>query len=353
METIQSHTRLAVVGAGVIGSRHARLCADHSDCRLVAIVDSNPEAERLAREFGADFFPSVDALFERTQVDGVIVAVPTQLHEEIGLKVVARGVHMLIEKPIATDVGAARRLTAAAARTGARILVGHHRRHNPIVTATKHIVQDGELGRLLAVNVIWAVQKPSAYFDVPWRRQTGAGPVLTNLIHEVDLLRFICGEITSVTAATRNTGRGLQNEDTAGALLTFANGAIGTIAASDAAPSPWSWDANTGENPALPMSRENSFRFLGSEASLEFPDLHVWRYRGQPAPGWDRPITREGRIVEMTDAHRRQLTHFCAVVRGDITPLTNGEDGTRTLAATAAILESGASGRTVQLENSN
>lgn len=349
MRPALSQVGLAVVGAGVIGRRHARLCANHPDCRLAAVVDSDPAVEAFAKELGAPFFVSVDAMLGRAQVDGVIVAVPTQLHEEIGAKIVGRGIHLLMEKPIAADVASARRLIAVA-RGGARILVGQHRRHNPIASVTRRIVQDGELGRLLAVNVIWTVKKPDAYYDVPWRRLPGAGPVLTNLIHEIDLLRFICGEITAVTAAAHTFGRGLQNEDTVGVLLTFANGAIGTITASDATPSPWGWDANTGESPALPMARENSFRFFGSEASLEFPDLHLWRYREQAAPGWDRPITREGRIVEMADAHRNQLTHFCAVVRGDATPLISAEDGVRTLAATSAILEAGASGRTVHLE---
>ena len=149
-----------------------------------------------------------------------------------------------------------------------------------------------ELGQLLAVNVLWAVLKPLSYFEPQWRRVAGAGPILTNLVHDVDLLRFMCGEIVNVTAAARRSARRHEVEDTVAVLLHFESGALGTITACDASPSPWSWDANSGENPNFPVSRENSYRFLGSDGSLEFPDLHLWQYRVDGEAGWT------GRSVE-------------------------------------------------------
>src|SRR6185369_14931906 len=199
-----------------------------------------------------------------------------------------------------------------------------------------------------AVNVLWAVLKPSSYFDPEWRRLAGAGPVLTNLGHDVDLLQYICGPIVTLTAATTRSARMHEVEDTVAVLLRFECGALGTITATDASPSPWSWDANSGENPAIPASRENSYRFLGTEGSLEFPDLHLWRYRVSGEPGWTRPISREGRVVPPEDAYRRQLRHFCQVINGHEEPLVSAEDARRTLQVTAAILRSAATGQTVE-----
>lgn len=192
-----------------------------------------------------------------------------------------------------------------------------------------------------------AVHKPDSYFEPEWRRRAGAGPVLTNLVHDVDLLRYICGEVTSVMAEAAALARPHSVEDTVALLLRFESGALGTIVGCDASPSPWSWDANSGENPSFPVSRENSYRFLGTEGSLEFPDLHLWRYRVDGEPGWTRPISRESRVAQTADAYRRQLQHFCRVIRGKEEPIVSGEDGLRSLQLATAILRAAATGQPV------
>jgi predicted dehydrogenase len=285
-------------------------------------------------------------MLDAQAVDGIIVAVPTPLHCKVALTAIRRGVAVLIEKPITQHPAEAAELIATANSTGAKILVGHHRRHNPLVREARDIVRS-ELGQLLAVNVLWAVLKPPSYFEPQWRRVAGAGPVLTNLIHDIDLLRFMCGEIVKVTAATGRSARGYEVEDTIAVMVRFECGALGTITGCDASPSPWSWDANTGENPKIPVSRENSYRFLGSGGSLEFPDLHLWRYRIEGEVGWTRPISREGRVVMPEDAYRLQLRHFCRVVGRREEPLVGAEDALRSLQVAAAILESAATGQTI------
>jgi len=186
---------------------------------------------------GVCHYSSLDKILDPKAVDGITIAVPTQLHRDIEVTAIARGVSVLIEKPITAQPGEAAELIAAARSTGAKVLVGHHRRHNPIARQARDIVTH-ELGRLLAVNVIWAVLKPESYFASEWWRCEGAGPVLTNLVHDVDLLRFICGEITRVMAITEASARGHSVEDTVGVLLHFESGAVGTLIGCDASPSP-------------------------------------------------------------------------------------------------------------------
>lgn len=338
--------RIGVVGAGAIGRRHVQYCIDEHATALAGIADPASDAVSLAREFGVPYFRSLENMLDAQRVDGIIVAVPTQLHCKVALTAIQRGIAVLIEKPITEHPVEAAELITTANSTGAKILVGHHRRHNPIVQQARAVVKS-ELGQLLAVNVLWAVLKPHSYFEPQWRRVAGGGPVMTNLIHDVDLLRFMCGEIANVTAATRRSARGHEVEDTAAVLLQFESGALGTITACDASPSPWSWDANSGENPDFPVSRENSYRFLGSAGSLEFPDLHLWKYRVDGEAGWARPITREGRVVIPEDAYRRQLRHFCRVIDDQEEPLVSAEDARRSVQVTAAILRSAATGQTV------
>jgi predicted dehydrogenase len=140
------------------------------------------------------------------------------------------------------------------------LLVGHHRRYNSMIQKAKTIIDSGRLGRIVAVHGAFWAMKPDDYFDVAWRREKGAGPILINLIHDVDLFRFLCGEIIAVQAMESNAVRGNPVEDTAAILLRFANGAIGSLTVSDSIVAPWSWELTTGENPAYP--RQDQFCYL-------------------------------------------------------------------------------------------
>ena len=339
--------RIAVIGAGSIGQVHARLAAAEPDCRLVAIADPAPGAAALATELGATWYPDHHDLLAREWIDGAVVAVPTGLHAEVGIDCAAAGVHLLVEKPIAGRLDDGLRLVDAAASAGVRILVGHHRRYDPAVETARAIVRSGELGRLVLVTAVWAARKPDDYWAASWRSAAGGGPVLINLIHDIDGLRHICGEIAQVQAFTSRAIREFEVEDSAAILLRFANGAIGTITASDVAVSPWTWEAGTNDNPAVAWSGQNSYRFMGTDGSLEFPNLVTWRHDGATPGDWGVPLVARPVGLGPRDARANQLRHFCAVIRGHEPPRVDGRDALGTLAATLAVHEAAASGRPV------
>jgi predicted dehydrogenase len=199
------------------------------------------------------------------------------------------------------------------------------------------LVQGGALGKLVAVNTVWGVKKPDSYFDTAWRKEPGGGPILINLIHEIDLLRFIVGEIAEVMAFGGRQVRGFEVEDSASVALRFAGGALGTVLISDATPSPWSWERATGENPVFPESEENPSRFLGTEAAMAFPRLTIWRHDGPT--DWQSPLEAEVLALPKVDVYAEQIAHFLDVIRGEATPIITGEDATRSLAATLAVAE--------------
>ena len=97
----------------------------------------------------------------------------------------------------------ARSLSRPARSANVPILVGHHRRHNPIMRKAAEIIAGGGIGRVVAANGLWLSHKPKDYFDVAWRREAGGGPVLINAIHDIDCLRMLCGDVESVSAAAR------------------------------------------------------------------------------------------------------------------------------------------------------
>jgi predicted dehydrogenase len=339
--------RIAVLGAGLIGQKHIELVAASRECALAAICDADPARSDIAARYGVPFYQDLDRLLAAHALDGAIVATPTALHASHGIACAERGVHLLIEKPIAAALGEARQLLETAERFGSRVLVGHHRRHNALIQQARAIVQSGEIGNLVAVSVLWALLKPDDYFDVSWRKEPGGGPVLINLIHELDNLRFLCGEIQSVYADTAQSIRGLEVEDTASISLRFENGALGTLLASDAAPAPWSYEMSTGENPVYPRYPQDCYHLLGTRGSLAFPSMTLWRYPSPENAGWHQPLEQIRIDTCASDPLVEQLRHFCRVIRGTETPIVSGVEGYKTLAATLAVLESARRGSPV------
>lgn len=340
--------RIAVIGAGMFGRRHVDTLSNEPLCTPVAIADPTPEAAAFAAERGLRCFADHEAMLDAVRPDGVIIAAPNALHAPIGLACAARKVPMLVEKPIAESVAAAQALVDAAALTGTPILVGHHRRYNPIIERAREIIQGGGIGRLTAVTGLWLVKKPDDYFNVAWRREPGGGPILINLIHDIDLLRFIAGEIVGVAAFTANAARGFPVEDSAAIALRFASGAVGTMTISDAVAAPWNWELTSREYAMYAPADENCLLLAGTEGALTVPKLELWRYAG--AKGWTSPLAREGVGAPPADPQARQIRHFCKVIRGEERPRIDGADATRTLAATLAVKQAAASGMPVRLD---
>lgn len=338
--------RIALIGAGVIGQTHAATLARNQETRLVGIADPSPAARAVAEAHGVPWHDDAAQMLDAVRPDAAIVATPNQDHLAGGLACIRRGVHVLIEKPIADTLAASVELAEAAERAGVHLLVGHHRRHNPIITAARQAIAEGRLGRVTAISVAAILLKPDAYFDVAWRRQSGGGPILINLIHEIDLLRFLCGEIDTVQAMRTSNARNLPVEDTAAVLLGFCSGALAAITLSDAVPSPWSWDLASGENAAWPRNDVATHLIAGTDASLSLPGLELWRYSG--ARGWAEKLVRETLPHQQASPYERQIRHLCAVLRGAEAPLCGGRDAARTLAATLAVHEAAATGKRVQ-----
>lgn len=347
--TAKSRTDIAVVGAGLIGRQHVdRVIADPS-VRLSHIVDPTDAARSLAQQHGVPWAPDIATMLASGRPDGVIVATPNQLHVEHGLACVAAGLPALIEKPIADDADAARRLVEAAEAACVPLLIGHHRRHNPLIKAARARIEAGEIGRVIAVHATCWLFKPDGYFDTAWRRQPGAGPVFINLIHDIDLLRHLCGEIRAVQAVDSSTVRGNPVEETAAILLQFTSGALGTVTVSDTIVSPWSWELTSRENDLYRPSGEECYMIGGTHGSLTVPSAALWRNPGERS--WHNTVERSIQPVERSDPLTLQIAHFRDVIAGDADPLVSGREGLNTLEVIAAIKRATRSGATETVRN--
>ncbi len=346
-----SLTRIAVAGAGYIGQAHMTAARASMGCTLSAVVDPSPAARAVADAAGVPLYASIEELLARDRPDGLVLATPNALHVPQSLLCVDAGLPILLEKPIATTVAEGRRLVDAVARTGARVLIGHHRAHSPIMAKARQVVESGQLGRLVAVMGSATFLKPDHYFeDGPWRREPGGGPILLNMIHEVHNLRMLCGEIVSVQAFASSATRGFAVEDTVAINLRFASGVLGSFLLSDTAACARSWEQTSQENPAYPSyADEDCYVVAGTNGSLSVPTMRLKTYPRPEARSWWKPFEVGTVGLVREDPIARQMDHFGAVVRGEAEPLVSAHDGLRNLTITEAIVEAARSGHAVEI----
>jgi len=319
---------LVVMGAGLIGKRHIDMISGHPNCHLVAVIEPQPA---LHTNKDIAYIASIDDIDDTvaSTIDGVVIATPTGLHYEHALAAADRGWHILIEKPVCASPQQAEALAGYLEGKNLVCLVGHHRRYHDSIRALKQAVHDGTIGQPLGSSLIWSVRKPDDYFAGNWRQSDGS-PVMINLIHDVDLMRFVLGDIDEITgfgvATTRSQGR----IETGVLALRFASGVCGSVIFSDAAPSPWGFEAGTAENPNIAASHQDMWWIIGSKASISFPSLTLW----SGSDSWGQAQTVSTLPYQQTVPLHAQLDHFIAAMSGMATPMITVADAARSLEIT-------------------
>lgn len=226
--------RIGFVGAGGVATRHARMLSALDDVQLVSVTDPAPgRAGAFAETFGARVAPGLPQLLS-TGIDAVYVCVPPSAHGPVEEAVVAAGLAMFVEKPLAVDEATADRVAAAVRRAGTITAVGHHWRYGDTIQRAQRLLE-GRPVRLLAGS--WLDKTP----PVDWwtRRQQSGGQVIEQAVHLLDLARLFAGEVTDVCAAAggRLTAPGADIDAATAAVLRFAAGAVGTLTATCVLPS--------------------------------------------------------------------------------------------------------------------
>ena len=178
-ESAEKLLRVGVIGVGVMGSNHARVFADMPGVALVGVVDpENKQRDFVTKTLGCAGYDGVEALLDGG-VDAVTVAAPTHLHHEMALACIARGVHVLVEKPIASSVEEGRAIIAAAKRAGVTLMIGHVERFNPAVEAIKNAIQGEDI---LSIAITRVGPFPP--------RMSNVGVVIDLAVHDIDLIRW-------------------------------------------------------------------------------------------------------------------------------------------------------------------
>jgi DUF1009 family protein/predicted dehydrogenase len=300
--------QVAVIGVGHLGRHHARILSTLDGVRLVAVVDTKPgRAEEIASQTGTSALTDHRELLDR-DLDGVVVAVPTEIHTEVALPFLERGTAALVEKPMAHSLAAADVLIAAAATSGATLAVGQTERYNPAVATMMPLVTSP---RFIEVHRLGAFSERSLDIDV----------VFDVMIHDLDIILALVG---SEVAAIEAVGVPVLTSkfDIANARLRFASGCIANVTAS-----------------RISRDRVRKIRFFQPDAYLSID------YAAQEVEGWrlvrrdgERPAIQGGSIpVKQEEPLRLELIDFVHSVRERRAPIVDGTAGRRALALATEI----------------
>lgn len=216
-------TRALVVGAGAMGRNHARVLSELPTVELVGVVDTDlPVAEQVANQYHTQPYTSLNQFLEQQKPPDIAhVVVPTAYHTQVALPLIERGVHLLVEKPIATSVTEAEQIIQAAQKAKVCLTIGHIERFNPAILELKKRLNRGELGRIFQVDARRQGPFPARIKD--------AGVVIDLAVHDLDIIRYITGaEIDQVFAQTQRQIHS-QHEDLLTGIVRLGNGAIGTL----------------------------------------------------------------------------------------------------------------------------
>jgi predicted dehydrogenase len=354
---------VALVGGGTIAPFHVQNLQNSPVLDLVAIIDPFPPGKNLAQKLGITYFKSVLALLEALpgrQPDAYIVCVPSSLHMSVTQEILqhASPKAILVEKPFSTDSQSGSKLVELARQKNCTILVGHHRRFHPAMSAGKQIIESGRIGNITAVSGLWTTKKNESYYtEAPWRcsRSAGGGPIWTNFVHDIDILHYLMGSkivrVWAIPTPNRREHAAVAKDDLveegATIMLQFANGAVGTFIVSDNVASPHGWESATGDNPMFAKASVpvDAYRIFGTKGSLSEPDGILWTYRLEDAQtrglevGWHIPMHREQIQIDDGIPFELQAHHFARVIQGIEEPRCSGDDGLAAVKVCEAILE--------------
>jgi len=213
--------KVGVIGVGAMGQHHARVYHEMDGVELIGVSDvDRMRAEEIAAMHGARAFTDYRELLS-CDLDAVSVAVPTTLHKTVAMDVISEGVHLLVEKPIASTVEDADEMLSAAKDAGVRLMVGHIERYNPAVARLKEIIDSGMLGRIVSMSARRVGPHNPRIRDV--------GIIMDLGVHDIDTISYLYNTKAESVYAIAGNGLLDSHENHAGILMQFGRGRAGMI----------------------------------------------------------------------------------------------------------------------------
>jgi len=338
-----SKLKVAVIGCGSIAKhRHIPEYAENNQVELVAFVDPVIErAEEFAAQYGAKAFKDYKEMLAEIKPDAVSVCTPNYLHAEMTIVAAEAGVHVLVEKPMATTDEEAEKMIAAAKANNIKLMVGHNQRFMPPHLKAKEILKSGVLGKVLTFRTsfghpgpdAWSVDGANSWF---FRKEEAIMGAMGDLgVHKSDLIRYLLEDEVAEIGAFVGTlhKEGTEADDNASCIVRMKSGAIGTLVAS--------WTYYKGEDNSTVLWCENGVMKLCTDdvdqVIVELRDGTVNKYQ----PG---AISTNEKQVSSGVVDR-----FIESIVSNTEPEVDGEEGRKSLNVILSAFKSQATGQIIKV----
>ena len=342
---MSSPFRLVLVGCGRISERHFDAIADRPELQLVAVADESVDRARIASErLDIPAFTSYAAMLAETEADVAVICTPSGLHPRHGIMAAERGLHVVVEKPMATRLEEADALVRACDQSGVHLFVVKQNRLNPGIQLLKRALDRGRFGRVFLANTTVRWNRPQAYYDAaPWRGtwEFDGGAFMNQASHYVDMIQWLIGPVESVSAKTATLARRIESEDTGVALLRFRNGALGVIEVTML---------------TYPRNLEGSITVIGEKGTVKVGGTALNRIEHWEFAEYDDD-DREADALRVASnplsvygsGHRPYYDNVVRVLLGEASAGTDGREGRKSLELLLGIYEAARTGREVAL----
>jgi UDP-N-acetyl-2-amino-2-deoxyglucuronate dehydrogenase len=336
---------IGILGGGNISQTHARAARGIDGAEITAVCGSDMEkVRRLADSFGGSAHEDFESFLNHKPMEVVLIGSPSGLHAGQGIRAARRGLHMLIEKPVAIATGQADELIAECEKAGVKLGVFFQDRVAPDILKLKELIDAGRLGKLFLASAHVKWYRPEGYYkDSRWRGTwalDGGGALMNQGIHTVDLLLWLMGDVTSVWSKAITALHDIEVEDTAVAALEFSSGAIGTLeAATSAYPGQPRRLEVTGSEGTIILEGD---RIASANLRTPLPDLV-----GEKAKADDERSASP--TISDARGHRKMIEDLLLAIESDGTPLCDGHQARRSVELVQAIYQSSRTGQPVKL----
>ncbi len=332
-----------IIGTGVAAHFHAKSILSIDNAHLVGIYGNNKEeAEAFASAYHTKVFPSAEALLNDDTIEAVNICTPSGLHAAYAIQGLQAGKNVIVEKPLALNAADCFAIVEAEKKSGKYCAVISQNRVTESTAFVKKAVDSGKLGKIVSTDVHMKYYRSEEYYtQSDWRgtwKMDGGGALMNQGIHGIDLMRYIMGEVHSVSAICKTLVHNIEVEDTAVAAIEYTSGALGVIVGTTCA------------YPGYPKT----FSICGSKGSIHLEDERIVKWdvdfeiphldtinHGKNSPSDPSIISTTG--------HRKQILDLIDSIQMKKPVFYSAEDAMKTVVLICAIYESSRKGQKIIL----
>lgn len=326
--------KVGVIGTGSMGKNHARVCSELPNLELVGIADKNKETvKNIAGRFNVSAFTNYKDLLPK--VNALIIATPTVTHFDIATDAINSKKHILVEKPVCNTVEKGEKLISKAKDAGVVFAVGHIERHNPVVSFTKNALDSNQYGELITLSSKRVSNFPGRIRDV--------GVIFDFGVHDIDVMRYIAGEVKSVYAKAGRFNKEINYEDHATIVLNFKNGLCGVIEVNWLTPIKIRKLFLTCNKSSVEADFINQTVQTSSSSFEDVDDANLFNI-----PLQNKISTMD---LQKKEPLKNEITDFAEAITKNKKPLVTGYDGLMAVKIAEAAVKSSKTGEVIKIDS--